>query len=36
MFGHQPLVVDLCVSECIIHYVCPRTCCHIARRMMNR
>ena len=25
MFGHQPLMVYLCVSEC---YVCPRTGCH--------
>ena len=31
MFGHQPLVVYLCVSV----YVCPRTGCHIDRRMMN-
>ena len=28
MFVHQPLVVELCVSECI----CV---CDIARRMMN-
>ena len=33
MFGHKPLVVYLCVSECI--YVCPRTGCDIARRLMN-
>ena len=30
LVGYQPLVV-LCVSE----YVCPKTCCNIARCMMN-
>ena len=35
--GHQPLVVYLCVSECVCvsESVCPRTCHHIDRRMMN-
>ena len=33
MFGHQPLVVYLCVSECLYNYVCPRIGCDIARRM---
>ena len=32
MIVHQPLVVYLCVSECIC---VSRTGCHIDRRMMN-
>ena len=35
LVGHQPSAVYLCVCECMYESVCPRTCRHIAQRMMN-